>query len=185
MLYSREFFDLVKRHLNPGGVVTLFVQLYWTNEEAVKSELATFFEAFPNGVVWGNTQAGEGYDLVLMGQTEPISINVDDLEARLRSPEYAGVAQSLREIGFSSGVELLATYAGQPRDLGGYLKDAMITHDRNLRLQFLAGLGVNLARRQSIYSAMLAYRRPPDNIFTGSEETKAVLWEAIQRQQEQ
>jgi spermidine synthase len=182
MLYSREFFELVKRHLNPGGVVTLFVQLYWTNEEAVKSELATFFEAFPNGVVWGNTQNGEGYDLVLMGQLESIKIDVDEMEARLRAPEYAGIAQSLREIGFSSAVDLLATYAGQPRDLGGWLKDANITQDRNLRLQYLAGLGVNQAQRQTIYAAMLAYRKSPDNIFTGSEGTLAYLWEAIQRQ---
>ena len=56
MLYTREFFELAKSHLNPGGVVTLFVQLYESNTEAVKSEIATFFEAFPNGVVWGNTQ---------------------------------------------------------------------------------------------------------------------------------
>ena len=68
MLYSREFFDLVKRRLNPGGVVTLFVQLYSSNEEAVKSEIATFFEAFPNGIVFGNTYNGAGYDLVLLGQ---------------------------------------------------------------------------------------------------------------------
>ena len=71
MLYTREFFDLAKRHLNPGGVVTLFVQLYESNTEAVKSEIATFMEAFPNGVVWGNTQQGRGYDLVLLGQLAP------------------------------------------------------------------------------------------------------------------
>ena len=47
MLYTREFFEDVKAHLNPGGVVTLFVQLYESNTEAVKSEMATFFEAFP------------------------------------------------------------------------------------------------------------------------------------------
>jgi spermidine synthase len=49
MLYTREFFELAKQHLNPGGVVTLFVQLYESNTEAVKSEIGTFFEAFPNG----------------------------------------------------------------------------------------------------------------------------------------
>jgi len=183
MLYSREFFELVKRHLNPGGVVTIFVQLYWTNEAAVKSELATFFEAFPNGVVWGNTQNGEGYDLVLMGQNEPVRINVDELDERLRAPEYAPIAQSLREIGFQSAVDLLATYAGQPRDLGGWFKDAIITRDRDLRLQYLAGLGVNQAMRQVIYNNMLAYRKPPDNIFTGSEANLTSLWEAIERQQ--
>src|SRR5205085_2540575 len=71
MLYTKEFFEIVKRHLNPGGVVTLFVQLYESNREAVKSEVATFFEAFPNGVIWGNTNQGVGYDMVLMGQVEP------------------------------------------------------------------------------------------------------------------
>ena len=51
---------MVKAHLNPGGVVTLFVQLYESNTEAVKSEIATFLEVFPNGVVWGNTNNGPG-----------------------------------------------------------------------------------------------------------------------------
>ncbi len=60
MLYTREFFDIAKAHLNPGGAVTLFVQLYESNTEAVKSEIATFFEAFPNGIVWGNTNNGAG-----------------------------------------------------------------------------------------------------------------------------
>ena len=53
-LYTREFFNVVKDHLNPNGVVTLFVQLYESNEAAVKSEIATFLEVFPNGTVWAN-----------------------------------------------------------------------------------------------------------------------------------
>ena len=51
--------------------MTLFVQLYESNTAAVKSEIGTFFKAFPNGVVWGNTNNGQGYDLVIMGQAEP------------------------------------------------------------------------------------------------------------------
>ena len=27
-LYTKEFFEAARAHLNPGGVVTLFVQLY-------------------------------------------------------------------------------------------------------------------------------------------------------------
>src|SRR5437867_8894570 len=96
MLYTREFFEMAKRHLNPGGVVTLFVQLYESNTAAVKSEIGTFFEAFPNGIVWGNTNNGQGYDLVLLGQVEPTRIDVDAWEQRLKRPEYAPVAQSMR-----------------------------------------------------------------------------------------
>ena len=92
--------------------MTLFVQLYESNTEAVKSEIGTFFEAFPNGVVWGNTNNGQGYDLVLLGQVEPTKIDVDAMQAKLQSPQYAQVAQSLREIGINSAIDLFATYAG-------------------------------------------------------------------------
>jgi spermidine synthase len=180
MLYTKEFFDLAKSKLNPGGVMTLFVQLYWSNEEAVKSELATFFESFPNGVVFGNTYQGGGYDLVLLGQLEPVSIDVADIDARLRRPEYRTVATSLSEIGIGSGIDLFATYAGQPSDLGAYFKDAVVTHDSNLRLQYLAGSGVNLNIGPSIYNGLLMYRKPPTTIFKGTDEFKASLWTAIQ-----
>src|SRR4029453_19030667 len=140
MLYTREFFDLAKRHLNPGGVVTLCVQLYESNTAAVKSEIATFMEAFPNGVVWGNTQEGRGYDLVLMGTVEPVQINVDEIQAKLNQPEYAPVRKSLSEIGMYSAIDLFANYAGRGSDLTPWTRDAAINRDRNLRLQYLAGL---------------------------------------------
>src|ERR1700739_4108002 len=94
-LYTREFFEIAKQHLNPGGVVTQFVQLYESNEAAVKSEIATFFEVFPNGSVWVNNVGGQGYDLVMLGQVEPTRINVDELFNRVNSPEYAKVAEPL------------------------------------------------------------------------------------------
>jgi len=169
-LYTREFFELVKEHLNPGGIVTLFVQLYESNTEAVKSEIGTFFEAFPNSVVWGNTNNGQGYDLVVMGMLDPIRIDLDQMEAKLEDPRYAEVAQSLREIGFYSAIDLFATYAGSPRDLAPWLADASINTDRNLRLQYLAGLGLNRYESALIYDQMIAYAQYPDGMFTGSAE---------------
>src|SRR5258708_6834619 len=143
MLYTREFFELAKRKLNPGGAVTLFVQLYESNTEAVKSEIATFMEAFPNGVGWGNTNNGAGYDLVLRGQAEDTKIHVDDIQAKLMRPEYAPVRQSLREIGMNSAVDLFATFARRAADLQPWLADASINRHRNLRFQFLAAMALN------------------------------------------
>jgi spermidine synthase len=169
-LYTREFFELLKRHLNPGGVVTVFVQLYESTEAAVKSEFATFFEAFPNGSVWLNTDEGEGYDLVLLGQVEPTRIDVDALERRLSRPEYAQVVQSLREIDFSSGEDLLAAFGGLAADLKPWLQDAEINRDRNLRLQYLAGMGLDLYKQNAIYQDFVQFRRFPRGFFTGSTE---------------
>ncbi len=171
-LYTREFFEVAKEHLNPGGVVTLFVQLYENNADAVKSEIATFFQAFPSGVVFGNTNNGAGYDLVLVGQYSdgPMKIDVNSIAQRLATPEYAQVAQSLREIGFNSATELLATFAGDEPMLRPWLADAQINRDRNLRLQFLAGASLNTYDQAGIYSQMLQYRRWPEGLFQGTPE---------------
>jgi spermidine synthase len=184
MLYTKEFFEEAKRHLTPGGVVTLFVQLYESNTEAVKSEIGTFLDAFPNGIVWGNTNQGRGYDLVLLGQVEPTKIDVDAIQAKLRRPEYARVAQSLREIGMHSAVDLFSTYAGRKADLEPWLRNAAINRDRNLRLQYLAGLGLNLYEADSIYADMLRHvSKPPEDLFVASEDTKRSLFAAIQTAQ--
>ena len=180
-LYTREFFELVKSRLNPGGIVTLFVQLYESNTEAVKSEIGTFMEAFPNGVVWGNTNNGQGYDLVVMGTVEPLKINLDEMEAKLQSPRYAQIAQSFREIGINSAVELFSTYAGSAGDLAPWLKDAAINRDRNLRLQYLAGMGLNLYESGPIYAQMLAHAKYPEHLFTGSPDHLQALREAMSR----
>jgi spermidine synthase len=183
-LYTREFFDEVKEHLNPGGVVTLFVQLYESNPAAVKSEIATFLESFPNGVVWGNTQNGAGYDLVLMGTVEPVRIDVDKIEQTLKSPQYARVAQSLSEIGMFSATDLFSTYAGKRPDLEPWMSDAIINRDRNLRLQYLAGLGLNLYQSDVIYADMLKHAtRFPDELFAGSPQMLQALRLGIARQQ--
>jgi spermidine synthase len=180
-LYTKEFFEVVRDHLNPGGVVTLFVQLYESNPAAVKSEVATFFEVFPNGAIFGNTHEGKGYDMVMVGQVEPLRIDVDAIEARLRTPEYARVAHSLGEIGIHSAVDLFANYAGRASDLRPWLRDAVINRDRNLRLQYLAGLGLNLYQSDAIYADMITHARYPDDVFTGSEATLQSLREGIER----
>ena len=177
-LFTREFFEGVKQRLNPGGIMTMFVQLYETSPEAVKSEVATFFDVFPNSVIFGNTRQGRGYDMVLVGQVEPLRIDVDEMERRLSSPEYARVKESLRSIGVASALELLATYAGRPSDLSQWLQQATINRDRDLRLQYLAGMGMNMFQNEKIYADLLEYRRFPDNLFFGSEERMQALWEA-------
>ena len=181
MLYSREFFQTVKDHLNPGGAVTLFVQLYESNPEAVKSEIATFLEAFPSGVVWGNTQNGAGYDLVLLGQVERTRIDVDAIERKLQGKDYVRVKQSLAQIGMLSAVDLFSTYAGRRPDLDPWMRDAIINRDRNLRLQYLAGLGLNLYQSGAIYADMLRYARYPDDLFVGAPTTLQSLRQAIQQ----
>lgn len=168
-LYTMEFFEVAKQRLNPGGVITMYVQLFETNAEAVKSLVATFFEVFPDGTMWGNTVEGKGHDMVLLGQAGPMRIDLDEIDRRLSSPDYARVAQSLADVDLSSSVALFATYAGRKSDLTEWLKDASINRDRNLRMQYLAGFGLNLDESAAIYADMIADRRFPEDLFTSAE----------------
>jgi spermidine synthase len=180
-LYTQEYFELCKQHLNPGGLVTQWVPLYESNLDTVKSEVATFFEVFPTGTVWGNTIDNKGYDVVVLGQAEPMRFDVDALEQRLQRGDHADVARSLREVGYASAVDLLTTYGGRGPDLKRWMEHAQINRDSNLRLQYLAGLGLNSYKDAYIYDDMLVYRKYPEDLFIASPERRAALEKAFDR----
>ena len=169
----------MKAHLNPGGVVTQWVPLYESTPDAVKSEIATFFEVFPNGTVWANNIDGGGYDLVLLGQMEPTHIDVNALRERFASSRYSAVGSSLGEVGFNSPIALFSTYAGKAAELRSWLRDAAINRDRNLRLQYLAAAGLNQYRSEAIFNEMAAFRHFPDSLFVADSAWKQRLREAM------
>jgi spermidine synthase len=178
-LYTKEYFELVKTHLNPGGVITQWVPLYESGEDVVKSELATFFDVFPFGTIWSNEYLnGMGYDVVLLAKPEPLRIDPAGLQARLDRPDHAGVARSLQEVEFVGVAGLLATYGGQATDLRPWLAGAEINRDRNLRLQYLAGMSNNVYDAR-IYQGMLSYRRFPEELFEASAEWMARLRQVV------
>ena len=181
-LYTKEFYEAMKQHLNPGGTHTMYIQLFETNLDAVKSSVATFFEVFPNGTIWGNPYQGQGHDMVLLGQVEPLRINLDDMEQRVDYRDDSQMSQSLAEVGMNSPVDLFATYAGRALDLKQWLSSAGINRDRNLRMQYLAGFGLNADDSAAIYAGLLAYRRFPEDLFFSTEGRVDSLREAIRRE---
>ena len=174
-LYSKEYFEECKRHLKPGGVITQWVPLYESDRDTVRSEIATFFDVFPNGTIWANDNNGQGYDVVLLGQAEPTRIDVEALQARLDRTDYAKVRASLQEVGFANALSLLDTYLGRASGLGPWLAGSQINRDIDLRLQYLAGMGVNNFSASAIASEIARARQFPPDLFSGSAETLAEL----------
>jgi spermidine synthase len=174
-LYSKEYFELVKARLNPGGRVTQWVPLYDSDAATVKSEISTFYEAFPNGTTWDNDVIDMGYDLVMLGQMDPPHIDVEALQRRLERPEYTRVLQSLRDVRLDSAVDLMGTYSGRASDITDWVRGAEINRDRNLRLQYMAGMAVDENGSFYTYYEMMKRFRYPDEVFTISDEHKARL----------
>ena len=80
----------------------------------------------------------------------------------------------------NSALDLFATYAGQKSDLVAWLADASINRDRNLRMQYLAGIGLNQDSSAAIYSSLLAQRPFPEDLFRSAEGRVDMLWQTLQ-----
>jgi spermidine synthase len=91
------------------------------------------------------------------------------------------VARSLQEVGFRSTIELFATYLGRATDLTAWVRGAEINRDRNLRLQYLAGMELNVVNDPVVYGDLAAWRTFPDDLFSGSDALKGELRYAMTR----
>src|SRR4030043_111262 len=49
-LNTVEYYEMCREHLKPGGVMTLWMPLYESDHETIKSLISTFFKVFPNGM---------------------------------------------------------------------------------------------------------------------------------------
>ncbi|HEX9780372.1 MAG TPA: fused MFS/spermidine synthase [bacterium] len=88
-LFTKEFYELAKRRLEPGGIMCQWVHLYHMFPQDVKLVLRTFREVFPHMTVWCTIPG----DLLLVGSDSPLSLDRDRIAARMEDPK---IAESLR-----------------------------------------------------------------------------------------
>lgn len=160
ILFSREYYEIVKARLAPGGIATQWVPLYETSELAIQIQMRTFVDAFPNGTVWNTAITGRGYDVVLVGGVEPLRLDVNDVDKRIRNNPR--LYQSLREVKISNAVDLFATYGTRGADMKKWLDGVPVNRDFSLKLEYISGLALNAGEADPIYAHMIAGRRYPD-----------------------
>lgn len=78
-LYTREYFELCLKHLNPGGMVSQYLPLHKLLPEDFQSIIKTFASVFPNATIWlGQNHA------VLLGSTHSLKIDFKSWESRIQ-----------------------------------------------------------------------------------------------------
>lgn len=77
-LYTKEYFELCKKHLTPKGVVCQYLPLHRLSPDEFKSSIKTFSSVFPHSTVWLAHTHG-----ILMGSPSPIRINFNHISNTL------------------------------------------------------------------------------------------------------
>lgn len=80
-LYSREYFELVRAALAPGGLALQWNGGETETETEFKLLMRTFLSVFPHTTLWGDGS-------LMLGSLEPFTLSQSALEARRRQPGF-------------------------------------------------------------------------------------------------
>lgn len=103
-LYTKEFYELARDRLAPGGLFSIWVNVAMTPEEDMQHLVRTVLEVFPYVTVWHDPGR---YSWIIQGSMEPRLPSLDLLEAKFADPKLRADMES---IGIRDPYELLAHF---------------------------------------------------------------------------
>jgi spermidine synthase len=90
-LFTREYFELARQRLAPGGIVAQWFQTYGMSGDDLRSVLRSFADSFPQVTVW-SPQLG---DLLFLGSLEPLKLSLPGFTALLHEPRGRDQLESI------------------------------------------------------------------------------------------
>ena len=82
-LYTREYYELQKKRLKPGGIAAQWIPLHSQGEKEVDMHFKTFSSVFPYTMGWMSV----ANEILIIGSDQPIKIDFEKLKTRLEEPE--------------------------------------------------------------------------------------------------
>ena len=130
-LFTREFFQAARAHLQPGGILCQWAHTYNITDVDLRSIVDTFLSTFPEGSAW---LVGTS-DLLLIGSTSPLRALDSGIAAAWNRP---GVAEDLAQVEVSDPFAILTLFVARGRDLRQYGAGARVQTDDRLPLEYSA-----------------------------------------------
>jgi len=143
-LFTREFFQLVRRRLRPDGVFIQWLQLYEISKKNVGSVIATLRSVFPSVSIFRPRHAD--VDLLLVATPRPLQMDAQRLTNRLSD---SNMRSELRRIQILSLGDLLARHLVDDRRLRELTRGAPLNTDDNARVEFSAPIDLINYRKHS------------------------------------
>ncbi len=134
-LYTREYFECAKHHLNDQGLFMAWIDTHSTEAPSmVDSLIGTVLDVFPHVTLWYPMPEPAPF-FVIVGSEHPQQVSVRHLQDVLANPE---VMESLAQIHMVTVEDILSCYLGDEQDLRRYLnlKDYQVNSDNHPFIEF-------------------------------------------------
>ena len=128
-LYTREYYELTKKALKPGGIVSQWIPLHSQTETHVYQNFRTFLESFSYVIAWYSVHK----ELILIGSNQPINIDFQNIEQRLENPV---IQKIMSDIDFGTPYSFLGSIWYLKNDLKRLSSDESIISDNHPSLEF-------------------------------------------------
>ncbi|MCP4903249.1 MAG: hypothetical protein GY906_40320 [bacterium] len=146
-LYTKEFFELIRTRIHPGGVFVQWIGLGFINESLLRSVLATLTDVFPNVIVH---RPPTGAALLFIASESPFET---DLVAQ---PALTSVSAELPELGIARSEDLVASLVLNEEGSRALGAGAPLIHDSHNLLEAFSPKTVGHALGRDLADGILS-----------------------------
>ncbi|MEQ1566695.1 MAG: fused MFS/spermidine synthase [Myxococcota bacterium] len=165
-LFTKEFLEVGKTRLKPGGVWSQWVQMYGMDTKDLRTLLATFASVYPHVLVYATIQDA---DLVLVGSESPLVPSPANAANLYKYPKVAAVLQRVKVNGPMDIVALYQLDREAVLELAG---DVRLNTDDNMAIEYSAPLNLHRDTSTPNFELLLAHAQLP----TEAVPLDAALW---------
>lgn len=153
-LYSKEYFQLCKKLMKPGGIISQYLPLHKLTLDDLKTLLNTFYSVFPHSMVWIAQTHG-----VLIGSPQELNLHFNDILSvinRIDDPFFKDP--------YLLASTLLLNQAGIKTFVG---KHTLIHSDNHPVLEYFSSRSVKAQHHRANILELLKCRQPAVQLVLG------------------
>jgi len=174
-LFTREFLELGKSRLKPGGVWSQWVPIYGMDDRDLGSILGTFAEVFPYVAVYSSIVNA---DLVVIGSESPLRPTENAAKRLLDRP---AVAAELRRAQVGSVFDLVGLFLMGRDEILDLAEGLPANTDDNMFIEYSTSKKLHLDSGRENYAMLLERARLPEAAFADDPELWARLASTYRR----
>ena len=134
-LYSLEYFRLISKRLQPGGIASMWLPTYYLTPDNFGGILKAFAEVFPHVAVWYEPSTLNAFTIVT-GKLDLPVWNPDALRPVFELPE---IRQDLASLGILGPADLIPLLLATEKDLAPWLEEIPVHTDDRPRVEYESG----------------------------------------------